>query len=66
MNCLELSEIIEFEKDLGTIIELLKCLEELRLKENEDSFLFNLNEKNQIKNLSNSSSSSNSLEIDIE
>ena len=66
MNCLELSEIIEFEKDLGTIIELLKCLEELRLKENEDSFLFNLNEKNQIKNISNSSSSSNSLEIDIE
>ena len=78
LNRLELKDIFELEKDLQTIIEILKYFEKLRMKENgEDSFIFDSVEKKNIKNKNNSedspgnkiisfSSSSNSLSIDIE
>ena len=76
LNCLELKDIIELEKNFDLIIDLLKFLENLRLKENEDeSFKLENEEKEQKSkdddnnedNKSNSSSSfSNSLNIDID
>lgn len=77
LNCLELKDIIEIEKNFDLIIDLLKFLENLRLKENgEESFKLEADEKvqkdkikdNQEDNESNSSSSSfsNSINIDID
>ena len=75
LNCLELKDIIELEKNFDLIIDLLKFLENLRLKENEDEFKLENDEKEQKSknddinedNKSNSSSSfSNSLNIDID
>ena len=73
----ELKDIIEIEKNFDLIIDLLKFLENLRLKENgEESFKLEADEKvqkdkikdNQEDNESNSSSSSfsNSINIDID
>ena len=71
MNSLELSEIIELEQDLETIIDFIRFYEKLKLKENEESFIFDSNDKNKnkLKNDENniiSSSSSNSIEINID
>ena len=76
LNCLELKDIIELEKNFDLIIDLLKFLENLRLRENEyESFKLeddekeqkNKNDENNEDNKSNSSSSfSNSLNIDID
>jgi hypothetical protein len=75
LNCLELKDIIELEKNFDLIIDLLKFLENLRLRENEDEFKLENDEKEQKSknddinedNKSNSSSSfSNSLNIDID
>jgi hypothetical protein len=76
LNCLDLKDIIELEKNFDLIIDLLKFLENLRLRENEgESFKLENDEKEPKNknddlnedNKSNSSSSfSNSLNIDID
>jgi len=76
LNCLELKDIIELEKNFDLIIDLLKFLENLRLKENGDESLKlengereqkNNKDDNTEDNKSNSSFSfSDSLNIDID
>lgn len=68
MNSLELSEIIELEKNLDNFIDYLIIFGNIKLKNNDESFVFNSEEKNKSKNEDEviDSSTSNSIEIDID
>ena len=68
MNSLELSEIMELEKNLDNLIDFLILFGNMGIKKNEESFVFNSEEKNKSKNEDEviDSSSSNSVDIDID